>query len=386
MLYVGLDVHLRSSSWSILNEDGKVIKEETLRGPVDLVVMKLAQLKEPWSVCFEASCGYGVVYDLLARVAQKVVVAHPGKLRLIFKSKNKYDRADGRKLGLLLLLDQVPGVWVPPLEIRKWRELVEFRRTLVGKRTRSKNQLKMLLRGCGVGKIRMVQTPPAGGGQGATTPDPRKGSALASDHPGLRGKKGMELLAQMVLPTPYDTLRRDMLLEELRQLHRQTLEIEKQLNGMAAAHPGVSLLRTIPGVGPRTAEAVLAYVGDPHRFARNKQIGAYAGLVPCQDSSAGAHRLGHITKEGPGTLRWLLVESAWQAVRLSPTIKEYHQRIHRGHPDHKKIALVATAHHLLRVMLAMLKSGEQWREAQDQRGAEESGKADRTSKGRMARA
>src|ERR1700722_14836024 len=111
MLYVGLDVHLRTSSWCILDEQGNVVKEETLRGDIDQVVAKLAQLTEPWSVCFEASCGYGMIHDKLARVARRVGVAHPGRLRLIFKSKRKFDRLDARKLAMLLKLGEVPQVW-----------------------------------------------------------------------------------------------------------------------------------------------------------------------------------------------------------------------------------------------------------------------------------
>jgi transposase len=369
MFYVGLDVHLRTSTWCILDQAGKFIKQETLRGDVDQVVTRLAQLKGPWSVCYEASCGYGVLHDKLARVGARVVVAHPGKLRLIFKSKRKNDQVDAKKLATLLLLDQVPEVWVPTAQLRQWRELIEFRKRLTQKQTRCKSQIKTLLRGLGIRKI--TAPVPATADPVVSSEDlapatavdrPRKGSGMTSGHPGLWGKKGMTLLAEMELPTEIDGMRRDLLLEELGHFQRQLAKVEKRLDGLAEDHPEVELLRSIPGVGPRTAEAVMAYIGDPQRFARNKQIGAYAGLVPCEDSSAGAHRLGHITKDGPGTLRWLLVEAAWQGVRLSPTIKAYYERISRNHPDHKKIALVATAHHLLRVMLSMLKSGEVWHE------------------------
>ena len=126
--------------------------------------------------------------------------------------------------------------------------------------------------------------------------------------------------------------------------------------------PGVSLPRTIPGVGPRTAEAVVAYVDDPDRFVRNKSIGCYFGLAPCEDTSV-KRRLGHITHEGPPTVRRLVVEACWQAVRRDAGLKAYFERIRGDKKDRKKIALVATAHHLLRVMLAMPRTGEVWRAA-----------------------
>lgn len=91
-------------------------------------------------------------------------------------------------------------------------------------------------------------------------------------------------------------------------------------------------------------------------------MGAYFGLVPCQDASADVNRLGHITRQGPATVRKLLVEAAWQGIRHSATLRGYYLRIGQNKPTRRRIALVATAHHLLRVMHAMLKSGEVWRE------------------------
>jgi len=75
-------------------------------------------------------------------------------------------------------------------------------------------------------------------------------------------------------------------------------------------------LMTHPGVGPLTALAFVLIIGDPFRFARGKQIGSYVGLVPCEDSSAGRQRLGHISKQGNKLLRFLLVEAAQVAVRF----------------------------------------------------------------------
>jgi transposase len=83
--------------------------------------------------------------------------------------------------------------------------------------------------------------------------------------------------------------------------------------------PQYAYLSAYPGhVEPHlatVAEAEVAYIGDPSRFTRHTQVGAYVGLVPSQDSSGGVNRLGHVTKDGPATLRGLLTEGAWQAKR-----------------------------------------------------------------------
>ncbi len=138
--------------------------------------------------------------------------------------------------------------------------------------------------------------------------------------------------------------------------------IEHELNLQAGRSPAVALLRSIPGVGARTAEAVAAFVDDPHRFPDAKAVGRYFGLVPSQDQSGDRNRLGHITREGPPVVRQLVAEATWQALRRSPTVRAYFERVRRGDPLRKKIAPVATAHDLVRVMWALLKRGTTWEE------------------------
>lgn len=114
MYFVGLDVHWRQSSYCIMDAQGQIVKQRTVRGGWDDLLEELQQISEPFAVVYEASCGYGTLHDRLQGIARRVVVvAHPGQLRLIFRSKRKHDRIDAQKLALLLYLDQVPPVHVP---------------------------------------------------------------------------------------------------------------------------------------------------------------------------------------------------------------------------------------------------------------------------------
>lgn len=335
MFTVGLDVHARSIRGAILNADGKRIKEFESGGLSDWGRLRaeIGRLDGPVQVCFEASCGYGQLHDGLVKLpnVQRVVVAHPGQVRLIFCSKQKNDRVDARRLATLLYLNQAPAVHVPPLDVRSWRGLIEFRNQLVQRQTRAKNQMRALLRTYG---------------------------ELGPHRKALWTRKGLAWLAAVELPTPLALLQRSSLLDELAHCRCQILEVERALNQIGATHPGVQLLRTIPGVGPRTAEAMIAYIDDAKRFSRGKQVSSYFGLVPCQDQSGGVNRLGHITRNGPSTVRRLLTEATWQGVQRSPEIRARFERVRRGDPRRKKIALVATANWLAKVMLTMLRTGE----------------------------
>lgn len=108
----------------------KIVRESRGPGRRSKVVETLARLEKPLNVCLGASCGYGHVYDRLRGIPEEVKVAHPGPLRLIFRSKRKHDRVEAKKLATLLLLDQVPEVYVPSVEIRSWRSLIGFHQKL----------------------------------------------------------------------------------------------------------------------------------------------------------------------------------------------------------------------------------------------------------------
>ncbi len=335
MYFVGLDVHLGHTSMCVLDKNGRRIKQVRVRGPWSGIADQLKVLDGPVSICYEASCGYGRIYELLKPVCQRVVVPHPGQLRLIFRSKRKNDRVDVEKLAKLLFLNEVPGVYVPSGDVRAWRQLIEYRTQVIDKRTRAKNSLRGLLRSLGI--------------------------AVPSEF-GLWTKQGLYWLERLELPSPLYAMRRDLLVEELHVFSEQLRRVEKQLERHSQASGASALLVTIPGVGARTAEAMAAYLDDPSRFRTTKSIGCYFGLVPAQDQSGSMNRLGHITREGPATVRKLLTEAAWQGVRRFPTIRHFFERIHQGADDRKKIALVATAHYLARVMHAMLRQGQVWQE------------------------
>ena len=333
MFYVGLDIHKSHITVCVLDSNGKVVQRCQVSDS-DKLLKRLSELP-PFEVCYEASTGYGRFFELLSTVATRVAVAHPGLLRLIYQSKKKNDRADALKLAKLLYVGEVPQVHVPAADVRAWRELITFRKRLIEKRTRVKNGLRCVLRSLGI-------NPPNGFG--------------------LWTKKGTAWLKSLEFDQPLHSVKRSMLVAEL-ETHSQHVQlVEKELLAFSKHNRAVQLLQTIPGVGLRTAEAVVAFIDDPHRFANSKRLGSYFGLVPSQDQSGRTNRLGHITKEGCPVVRAMLTEAVWQAVRRSPTIKSYQQRIERGEPDRRKISVIATAHYLVRVMWSMLKNGTVWKE------------------------
>jgi len=152
MRYAGIDVHQSMSAVYILDENGKQESAFTGRGPWPKLIEKLRPEgeKTPLAVCYEASNGYGFLHDPLSKFAHSVSVAHPGNLRLILRSKRKNDRLDAERPAQVLVLGEVPEVYVPGQNVRFRRRLITFRSKAIDARTRIKNRLRGLRRRNGI--------------------------------------------------------------------------------------------------------------------------------------------------------------------------------------------------------------------------------------------
>ncbi len=122
-------------------------------------------------------------------------------------------------------------------------------------------------------------------------------------------------------------------------------------------------LETIPGIGPIIATALIASVSDPSVFKSGRELAAWIGLVPRQNSTGGKERLGRISKQGDPYLRWLLVAGAMSVIRHgrktafanNPWLGDL---LHR---KPTKVAAVAMANKTARTAWAVLATGEAYR-------------------------
>jgi transposase len=306
-------------------------------------VHDLIVAEAPARVVVEIGPTAGWVCDLCGALSVEVQAADTTHEAWRWKSlKRKSDRDDALKLARLSAMNQVHGVHVPGPEVRAWRELIAFRHALVARRTAVKNSIRSIL------DRRAIAWPEGPAGWNKTRR--RELDRLAREEDGA--------------------LWRLMLREELEHLDRlraSIARIEARLDALAEGESRVALLRTIPGVGRRLAETVVAVIDDPHRFATGKQVGCYAGLTPRRYQSGSMDRQGRISGRGPTLLRSLLVEVAWLGRRWNPWMKRVYERALRGSPSRKKIAITALARRRLVVCWAMLRDGTPWRGAEGAR-------------------
>jgi transposase len=221
--------------------------------------------------------------------------------------------------------NRFPRIWVPSPENRDLRQLLWHRHRLVQMRTRIMNQLQAVAMNEGY----------------------RWKKKLFSE-------KGRAQLEKLSL-APWASRRRKELLELLDQLDPKTAELTAAVEQEAKKRPEVVQLMTHPGVGPITGLAYVLVIGTPERFPCGKQIGSYTGLIPCEDSSAGRQRLGHISKQGNTLLRFLLVEAAQAAARCNPDWRRRY--LHLMMRREKRIAKVAMARKLAVRLYWMWRNG-----------------------------
>jgi transposase len=303
---------------------------------------KLFARQRPAVVIIEACLLAGWVHDRCHELGLACHVANTASEAWEFKhAKRKTDKDDALRLAQLFALGQLPTVTVPPPATRQWRALIASRQALVGRRVAVQNRVRAILVGQGLAA-------------------PRGARAWT--------ELGLEGIAQFAKPLAGcgpDELWRgllDLALTELRQVRQLADRAEARLDQLARQSDDVRLLETVPGVGPRAAEAVVAHLHDPGRFDSGKQVSAYVGLVPRQYQSGEVDRRGRITRRGPALLRKLLVECAWVMLRYNEWARAVYQRLSRGRAR-KKQAIVALARKLLVRCWAMLRDKAPWRDS-----------------------
>lgn len=298
--------------------------------------------REPDRVVIEIGSAAGWVRDLCEGLGVEIEVANPNHEAWRWKNvKRKTDRDDALKLARLSAMDQLPTVQVPAAGVRQWRALILYRSRLVGRRTAIKNSIRGLLDRQGL----MV---------------PARAKAWTA-----QGLESLAEQAQTLIDCAPEELWRGQLAMEIEAYKQVDALIDQagaKLDALAEHDARVQRLRTIPGVGPRLSELVVAVIDDPNRFKSRKQVGAYAGLVPRQIASGTMDRQTGITKAGHRYLRSLLVEVSWLMLRHNPAFKRHYEKVLRGSKARKKIAAVATARQLLVTCWAMLRDETDWRE------------------------
>jgi len=335
MKYVGIDLHKKTISGCV------VVKE---RGKRKIAARKRLECRDEagikswfselgkFEVVVEATASYEWFVKLVEPLAQRVVLAHPKKLRIIAESKRKSDKLDAQVLAEFLASDEIPLAYRPCPRVREHRALVRWRYFIQRRITGAKNKLRHIL------------------------------AAYNADVPHLFTAEGREHLAAVKLSAA-DRFVADQLVVELDQHQERLAAANRQLREFAAGaslaeREARAILDSIPNVGPVTMDVLLAELGDWRRFRSQAEVVSYAGLAPGFRESAGKAKQLGITKEGSRLMRWVLIEFAWRMVGSSRKWGGHYHRLEARIGSKK--AIVAIARRLLGMVFALLRTGQKY--------------------------
>ena len=336
MRYVGVDLHKQTISLCVVELAGrerKVVQRKRFRcGDEESIAAYFAGLGS-YEAVVEATASYEWFVQLIEPTAARIVLAHPGKLRVIAESKNKTDKLDAQTLAEFLALDQVPESWRPTPRVREHRTLVRLRAYCQGRITSAKNKLRWIV------------------------------AAYNADRTDLFSRAGRAYLETIELSAA-DRFAADLLCEELDQHAARLSMVDKRLKQFAQEAPiaeqeARAVLASIPCVGPVTTEVVLAETGDVRRFGSQRKATAYAGLAPGIRQSDKRTKQLPITKAGSRLLRTALVELAWRLTNKTRRWGLLYERLKKRCGAKK--AIVAVARRAWCVIVSLLHSGQAYR-------------------------
>jgi transposase len=331
--YVALDIHKHYCVVAGVDREGRVLLQPVRVEHADLESWLKKHLCSTDQVVIESTTNAWHVYDLLAPLVERVVVANPIRVKQIAQARVKTDIRDTLILARLLAANLVPEVWVPPLHIREMRQLLSQRRQFVETHTQVVNRMHSVAH-------RHHLRHPAGKRFNEKTTGWHKDKTLSS-------------LEQFQL---------QLEMENLTYIEKQIARVSKEVRKMCHQKPwaeSMTYLMQLPGFGVITAMTVLAAIGDVHRFESPKHLASYSGLTPGLEQSGTKNRGKGITKEGRRELRWAMVEAAQMAVKSDPVWKHRFQEMQKR--MHRNQAITAVAHRLLELVWYVLTRRQPYR-------------------------
>jgi transposase len=322
---IGLD--LAKAVFQVHGADDRgrtVLKKQLKRAQVAAFFANLTPCKIGMEAC--GSAHYWA--RKLIAMGHEVVLIPPQYVKPFVK-RNKNDAADAEAICEAVTRPNMPTVPIKSVEQQAILSLHRARQGFVKARTAQANQIRGLLAEYGF-------TIPQGIGHIAKRV-PEIIEDGANELPG-----NFRLLIQR-------------LVDHLKELDRQVGELELEIQQWHKSNPLSRKLAQIPGIGPITATAMIASVGDARQFENGRQLAAWLGIVPKQHSTGGKARLLGISKRGDRYLRTLLIHGARAVVRIAERKADAEAWIKRLlERRHKNVAAVALANKNARTIWALL--------------------------------
>src|SRR6516165_4530558 len=329
IVYVGIDVHKETYTVTCVCNK-QIVKTVTMQADPAALAASLPR-RFPGATLYavyEAGFSAFVLHRVLTKADITNIIVNPASVAVAANDKVKTDRRDSKRLAIDLADGRLRGISVPTEAEELARLLPRTRAPIVEHRATIARQSKAKLHQCGL-----------------IAPASRR----------LISTRYVQEIAAWALP-PELHVRLTLLAEPWRFATRQLIEIRRFLRAQAVAQAELEqVYRSVPGIGAVVARTLATELGDMTRFAHERALFSYTGLTPREYSSGPAVRRGHMSRQGSGRVRHVLIETACRALPRDQVLQEIFDRIAatRG----KKRAIVAIARRLTGRIRACFRHG-----------------------------
>jgi transposase len=321
MRYIGVDLHSNSLTACYLDESGS---EELRTFDLKELGQFQASLEPTDQVAVEATGNTRYFVGAIKSLVSKVVVVNPSQFEVIRKSVKKTDRHDARTLAKFLSKDMLPESRLKEPAHAQLNSVAHTRDKLVKLRTTLIN------------KIHAVHV----------------AAGIKSKKSSFSSAKGLKA----ALDRNWDELTRaelEVIGSQIGALNEGIKRLDQQLSEYGRKLAGHRNLTSIKGIGDKSAAVLLSVIGDVSDFAGEDKLASYFGLVPRVANSNETVHHGRITKRGSKLGRTTLVQCTLVAVRYSPFLKNFYDRLKTKKGAGK--AIIATARKFLGIIYRTLK-------------------------------
>lgn len=322
MRHLGVDLHPNSFTVCYLNEDGN----EQLRTFSLSALAEFQRSLQPEDVVAVEATGNTrfFVKAILPKVS-RVVVVNPSQFEVVRQSVKKTDRHDARALAQFLRADLLPEARLKSEPAAQMNSLCQTRQHLVQLRTTLINKIHAIHNAHGIN----------------------------SQKSEFNSEKGL----QAALGREWDVLVRvelEVIVNQIHGLNEGIKKLEEQMKQSGRQMDGHENLTSIKGIGDKSAAILLSVIGDVNDFTDEEKLASYFGIVPRVADSNETQRRGRITKRGSKLGRTTLVQCTLVAIKYSPYLRKFYDRIKAKKGAGK--AIIATARKFLGIIYRTLKN------------------------------
>ena len=320
--YVGVDLHKNMFVVSFYSPDihKHEVKSYLLKEMGDFI----ADSDATDIVAVESTTNTRYFVNCIREHVNEVKVINPSQFKVISNSVKKTDENDAKVIAEFLSKDMLPEVRMKDKKTAQINSLANTRDKLVKLRTALKNKIHNILSSHGI---------------------LLKKESLSSE-------KGLQRILEQPVD-PVASVELEVIVSQIRGLNEGIKRLDKELEDKGSELPGHENITSIKGIGKKSGSILLSVIGDINDFENEKKLAAYFGIVPRVSNSNTSEWQGRITKRGSKLGRTTLVQCTLVAIRYSPRLRAFYDRIKAKKGSGK--AIIATSKKLLNIIYYTLK-------------------------------